>query len=309
MTAARRPAALVAAIALLAIAGLTALAPRPAGALEGNPMVVPARSTVEVEQPPIPGQDPASATGSSFVAPPDPSTCPALPQCMNVKIDIEIPVMDAADDFFVLFEMTWDAPSGLEDIDFWLYDDQQIQEEKGSTGYTEVGSSASADNPEKINVYGPTRGTYNLVAINFSGAHTAWKIKAVSTVGEFESPFESLAPAPGMGTRNPDNKVTTSTTRPPTTSTAPTSTTVSIPEGVVLPDNDFDAFGEQEDQLAALEDAREAAAQLQPRELEAPSALALLLYMVVAPAALASLIAVAIKVTKQRRRAQSVSTA
>jgi hypothetical protein len=91
-----------------------------AGAVTGDEVTVPARQTVEVDEPAIPGNDPASATAEE---PPDPSTCPALPACMLVPLHIEVPERNPADDFVVYLDFTWDQPTGQEDIDFWVYDD------------------------------------------------------------------------------------------------------------------------------------------------------------------------------------------
>lgn len=309
MTTTRRAAAhllvLVGAVcAVVALSSSTQVA-----ALTGNEFTVEALTTTEVDQPGIPGNDPASSQGSSFVGAPTPANCELSPSCMVVPFTIEVPEYEAGDDFFVSFEFSWDAPSGLEDLDFWIFDDGQMAAEEGRDAYTELGSAASADIPETMSLYEPILGRYNIVANNFSGANTSWHIKAVSTVGEFERPIESLAPP----------KSTTTTTRPTTTTTAgasaQTTTTVTVPEGVIIPDDDFDggAFAPEqndfqaqlEDQLAAVEDIQELGATSD----ESPSAFTVLAWMILLPAALAAGVYFAVRARRSRRRAASAPAA
>jgi len=274
-----------------------------ARALEGEEFTVFANTTTEVDQGAIPASDPASSQGSIVTGAPTPDRCATMPSCMVVPVNIEIPEdIEPGDDFVVAMEFSWvdSTGEGLDDLDFWVFDDGQTAEREGTAaGYTEVGSSAGADNPEKVGLYEPTLGRYNIVANNFSGVITSWHIKAVSSVGEFETPFESLAPAPGgAGTVNPNNKPTTTTTtaRPTTSTTAaaaqgPTTTAVSIPEGVVLPDDDFDGGGFDPD--AGFTDAEVAGqpiSSLLARPPAAPSAMTVILWMGLLPLVLVAAI-------------------
>ena len=270
-----------------------------AAGLEQEGFTLPARETVVKEYPSIPAPEPATVTVGGVVGPDE---CAALPSCALVKVEVEIPDIDPGDDFSMELAISWPSerisdnnvqPVEQNDLDTYLFDNGQMAEEEGSSGYTEIGSSASSDNPEVIRVFEPLLGTYNLVVQNFNGANQGWTVTAKSIVGDFESPFEALAPPPGGGTFNPNNKpTTTTTTRPTTTTTVATSTTVSIPEGVVLPDDDFES-GEFDPQSAALDAAGEArdqllAAQARSGDSEPPSTLMVVLWMVVVPLALAA---------------------
>lgn len=256
-------------------------------ALENEPISLPPRSTVEGDYGPIPAPDPASVTLGGVVGP---AECAALPSCDLLPIDIEAPTdARSGDDFYVVIEVAFDAPSGAEDLDVFLFDDGQTHTNDGGEGtvYTEKGSSASADNPERIQIYEPLLGRYNLVVQNFTGTAVTWHLRAESIVGVFTPPIEMLAPPPGGGTTNPKNKPTTTTTRPPTTTAAPLTTTVSIPEGVVLPDDDFES-GDFDpdtalDQLAADEDALTALAAGRGGDADSPSAASLVLWLVLFP--------------------------
>lgn len=273
----RRAAGVLLAAAVAVVAGLVA----PALALEEEGFTLHARETVEKDYPPIPASEPATVTVGGVVGPDE---CAALPSCALVKIDMEAPTeLEPGDDFYVVLEISWVYASGAEDLDVYLFDDGQTHAAEGGDGsvYTEKGSSASADNPEKIQIYEPLLGTYNLVVQSFSGVATAWHLKAQSIVGEFTPPIESLAPAPGSGTRN--TTTTTTSTTAPASPTASTSTTVSIPEGVVLPDDDFEDGG-FDPSGPALDEQLAASEQLSGgRNADSPSAMTVLLWMVGLP--------------------------
>ncbi|MEA3055504.1 MAG: hypothetical protein QOD30_936 [Actinomycetota bacterium] len=291
-------------VALLLAIGV-ALVPNYARALDGTAFTIKANTTTEVDEPPIPGNDPASSQGSAVVGSPTPDQCALSPSCMTVPVKIEVPPRNAGDDFVVYLAFTWEQPSGLEDIDFWIYDDGQTAKNKGTTGYTEIASSASGDMPEKVKLYEPLFGTYNIVANNFSGANTGWHIKAESTVGKFEKPFESLAPAPGgQGTNNPNNKPVTRTT--PTTVAAATTTTVTVPEGAIIPDDDFeggkfDPNSYVDNAIAAGQDAQTASASRKPPSAASPSPISVIAWMILLPVAI---IAGGFAFVRARRRAR-----
>jgi hypothetical protein len=208
---------------------------------------------------------------------------------MTVPFSIEVPDKKPGDDFVVYLTFSWEQPSGTEDLDFWIFDDGQTAEAEGTTGYKEIGSSASGDMPEKVKLYDPEFGRYNIVANNFSGVSTGWHIKAESTVGVFEKPFESLAPGPGGGSVNPGNKPTT--TVPRSTTTLATTTTVTVHEGQDIPDDDFEgsAFAPEKSsfdaQVAAGTEAQGARRAF--GKPSSPSTLTVVTWMVLLPAVLA----------------------
>jgi hypothetical protein len=291
----------------------------PADALPQEGFTLPGGETVERSYPPIPSNDPATVTVDHTVM--DPETCAQFASCAVVPIDIELPDLEPGDDFYVRLTISWEVtdisdnnvqPLKSNDLDVFLYDDGQKAEEEGSSGYTEIGSSATGDMPEMISAFEPTLGTYNLVVINFLGGNTGWTLKAESLVGEFEKPYEVLAPGP-----------TTTTTRPPTTTTtrpsaavAPT-TTITIPTAEIIPDDDFEggAFAPtndftnqlvaQTDELAAV---RETLAASRGTG-DSPSATSVVLWMLVMPAVVIGAAIVAARVLKQRRRAAARAAA
>lgn len=282
----RRWAAAILGTAALAVAGLVTTA----DGLENEGFTLGPLETVEREYPPIPAQEPVSVTVGGVVGPDE---CAVLPSCALVTFEVEPPVIETGDDFYMVLTIGFEAadisdnnvqPLKSNDLDTFLYDDGQTAEAEGSSGYTEIGSSASGDNPEIIRVYEPLLGTYNLVVQNFAGANTGWTLKAESILGKFTTPFEALAPVIGQGTNN----VTKPTTpRATTTTTAPaTTTTVSIPEGVVLPDDDFE--GGDFDPTASIGDLETAAEEIsalrEGRIDEPPSFLSVVLWMLVVPA-------------------------
>lgn len=302
----RTTARIVATITVVVL-GAFALAGSVASALEGEAFTLPARGTFEGDYGPIPAPDPATPTANGGVTPAD---CALMPSCMLVPIDIEVPDdLAPADDFYAIITMTFDAPSGAEDLDTFLYDDgQRAEEEGGTAGPTQIASSASGDNPEVIKAFDPRYGRYNLVLVNFTGAGMMVHVKAESVVSAFDKPIESLAPGPNGGTINRNNKPTTTTTRP--AQTAATTTTATVPAGVVIPDDDFDggAFAPEESEfdLGAIDDlaADGPRPDLNP-DGDAPSAFAVLAWMLLLPTAL---IAAGFVVLRRTRRAKRRDT-
>ena len=280
----RRWAGAVVVTALAAVTGLVTVY----NGLEQEGFTLPARETIVKEYPVIPAQEPVTVTVGGVVGPDE---CELLPSCALVTFEVERPMLSEGDDFYMVLTISFEAetisdnniqPLKTNDLDVYLFDDGQTAEAEGSSGYTEIGSSASGDNPEIIRVYEPLLGTYNLVVQNFEGANTGWVLTAESIVGEFTSPFEALAPVIGQGSHN----VTKPTTpRPTTTTVAQTTSTVSIPEGVVLPDDDFE--GGEFDPTAGVDNqvaAEDMISALRAGGIDdSPSALSVVLWMVFVP--------------------------
>ena len=312
MTMTRTSARIVVAITAVLL-GASVLVGGVASALEEEPFTLQARGTYEADYGPIAAPDPATPTANGGVAPED---CKIMPSCLLVPIDIEVPEdLAPADDFYAIITMAFDAPTGAEDLDTFLYDDgQKAEEEGGPQGPTQIASSASGDNPEVIKAFDPRYGRYNLVLVNFTGAGIMVHLKAESVVSAFDKPFESLAPAPGGGgTVNRDNKPTTTTTRP--APSAATTTTVTVPAGVVIPDDDFEggAFApdESEFDLGAASDFAAAGGEvsnLNP-DGESPSALTLIGWMVLLPAALVGGAFVLLKRSRRVKRRETPAAA
>jgi hypothetical protein len=295
------------------VLGASLLVGSSASALEGEGFTLPARGTFEGDYGPIPAPDPATTTANGGVSPAD---CALLPSCMLVPIDIVVPDdLAPADDFYASITMEFDQPTGQEDLDTFLYDNGQKEEEEGEAEPepTQIASSASGDNPEVIKAYDPRYGRYNLVLANFAGAGMMVHVKAESVVSAFDKPFESLAPGPNGGTINRNNKPTTTTTRP--APTAATTTTVTVPAGVVIPDDDFEggAFApdESEFDLGAATDFAQAGGELPALnpDGDSPSALAVLGWMLLLPLALVAIGFVVLKRTRRSKRREPATAA
>jgi hypothetical protein len=306
----RRAAAALVASAVVAITALV-LVPGDARALTGSRLTIPAKQTVEVDEPAIPSNDPATTTAG---APPDPETCASVPSCAVIPLTIEVPQRNVGDDFVVYVDVSWSSqtvsdnnvqPVQSNDMDVWIYDDGQTEKAKDSSGYTEIGSSASSDNPEEVKLFEPLLGQYNLVVNNFSGANTGFHIKAVSTVGVFEKPFESLSPGPNSGSVNPHNKPMVTTTAPPPTMA--TTTTVTIASGADIPDDDFQgsAFAPERSSFDAdLAAGQRAASALRTvgSKASSPSAMTVIGWMLLFPLALAGAVIAGLRARKRGLR-------
>lgn len=229
-------------IALAAHLGLAGL---PAHATERGPMTVESGKVATETFPALVGAAPTSEEDIR----PLPGDCKTYVWCDTVVLDTVTPEgLSEDDDWTLLVEVSWDDPSGSNDIDIFLYDDGQ---KKGGAGYTLVGSGGSADNPEKAKTLHPD-GRYNLVVLNFAGGNTGYTVKATINVSPYSSPYEVLAPPK-----------TTSTTAKPAAEDAPkesvgpnpTVTPTTLAPVTASSDDDFD-FGSSdfEDQLAAPTD-------------------------------------------------------
>src|SRR5687768_7904307 len=87
--------------------------------------------TTEAEYGPIPGNMPAAPDVNWT-----PSGCdtaaPGGAQCDRIPVKIPIPPdIDAADDYYVEIAISWDDPEGLNDLDIYFWDNQQLQRDNG----------------------------------------------------------------------------------------------------------------------------------------------------------------------------------
>lgn len=300
----RRAARALLAVSVTAVATVTVV---PAHATEQKSIRLPGKSVVEHDYPSIFAPEPATGTIGGVVGPDE---CRDLPSCALVPIDVDVPETKPGDDFYITLEMSWADPEC--DLDTFLFDDKQTED---GEAYTQVASSASGDNPELIKAFEPKLGRYNLVVQNFACASTGWHLKAESLVGEFDKPIEQLAPS--GGTNNPGNRPTTTTIPGATTTTMPTATatTVTVPEGALIPDGDFqgEAFAPDDsfqEQLASSQEAVSALRRPKPNPTS-PSAVSVVLAMVGFPAILVALVFLAVRLRKggvKRRHATTEYT-
>lgn len=166
------------------------------------------------EYDPLIGADPGNQSGVTR----DPTNCSSNPYCDTIPLELSVPndiKNSDTEDYFLRLSVEWDA-SGGSNIHAYVYDSPY-------EGDLPIASSATANNPEAINLYRPEKAAYFLVVTNVSGANTGYKVTAAITV-------EPFGGAPDFGGVNEGGG------RPPTTTPPPSDDD----------DSDFD-FGENDD--------------------------------------------------------------
>lgn len=122
---------------------------------------------------------------------------PAAAVCDTVPIMVVPPNVPAETPWLIEIELSWPNPTGTNDLDMTLYDDQQVTKRANTTGYSPFGEANTQNNPERIRTYLPTLGKYNLVVLNYLGVNTSYTVKVTMKIGEaFTTPFESLDDLP-----------------------------------------------------------------------------------------------------------------
>lgn len=177
---------------VLSATGLALVAAAPAQAQLRTGIKVVEGQVVEKEYPPIPGSYPVAPTVNW--TPGGCNNAAVGNVCDTVPIEIVVPKLGPVDDFFVTIAVSWPDPTGENDIDIYLWDDEQVKKAKGSSGWTEQSRSAGSSNPEVIKQFAPTLGKYNLTVVNWVGPNLGYKVRAFITKVEFDPPFELLAP-------------------------------------------------------------------------------------------------------------------
>ena len=183
-------------VAAAVVAGLfVALAPV-AGAFMREGIAVSREQGAEKSYPPIAGNYQAVAANFTPSGCGDETnTAPFQTFCDRIPLKIAVPELDAADEFFVTIELSWDNPSGQNDLDMWVWDDTQIakREDPESGTYTELAAATSADqNPEIAKLFRPELGDYNVTVMNALGPNTGYKLKVYMTVARGDEIFELL---------------------------------------------------------------------------------------------------------------------
>lgn len=136
---------------------------------------------------------------SAAVGPPVDPGGPALWACDVVLFDVVPPNVDDKTDWYIDIEVSWPDPTGTNDLDVTLYDDQQVARRGNSSGWTQMGESATLANPERIRTWLPTLGRYSLVVLNYLGINTSYTVKISMGVGErFVDPIEALEDLSGV---------------------------------------------------------------------------------------------------------------
>lgn len=176
--------------AVVATAAFSAAPISAAGAFTQETIVVEGLEPLVFEFGPIPGNQPAV---NWF-----PNGCEdgggGSTQCDTIPVKVVAPAnIGPADDWYVVFTLTWDNHD-INDLDMYLWDNQQIKKEQGGSGYSRLDQSATADHPESVKLYAPTRDLYNITVKNWLGPNTGYTITAQMFISPFERPFEVLAP-------------------------------------------------------------------------------------------------------------------
>jgi hypothetical protein len=189
----------VAAAAVFALAALSA-PPLPAGALPQAGIRVEADQTVEREYQPIPLANPAPATPATN--PTSPESCKTSAYCDTIPLEISVPAdLEEADEFFVTVELIWQTmntpgigqgtpaevkETAVNDLDLYVWEDPQ--------GTEDIARSASSTSPEKLRMFRPVKGRYQIVVNNYLGPNTGYKLKVTYKPEAITTPFESLDP-------------------------------------------------------------------------------------------------------------------
>ncbi|MGI8791889.1 MAG: hypothetical protein ACR2H3_01715 [Acidimicrobiales bacterium] len=247
-------AAFAAALVIIAPGAFT----NPASAVTKETLVIKNVGTVVKKFSGIPGQFPLT-TAVNWT----PVGCadggPGATQCDKVPISVAPPPgLKDGDDWWIEFEVSWDDPDNLNDLDVYLWDNQQIKKASGGTGFTGLDQSASPDNPEKVKLFAPGYDLYNITVLNWAGVNLGYTITATMKQASFDRPFELLAPeyrppseSPSSGSASPPPPFDYSAVPPESSPFAPAPP--AFGEVALTPDDDFSDFAASdfEQQLAA----------------------------------------------------------
>jgi hypothetical protein len=164
-------------LATLVVAlGLAAVPASPASAFEGERIVLRAEEgnsfTHDYGAMPVP--DTAGART-------EPGDCALSASCTEIPMTVELPASfdPDNDEFFFSFKAEWEgnvdlAAAGSQDLDIYFY--TLRKNEEGEDEYVEVGSAATADEPERTRLFNLTEGEYVITVINFLGVNTGFRL-------------------------------------------------------------------------------------------------------------------------------------
>jgi hypothetical protein len=163
--------------AVTVIAASVGLVPAtPAAALEGEPIVLRAEAgtSFSADYGPMPVAD----TGGALTAPGD---CALSPACTEIPLTVVLPDdFDVDnDEFFFNFTAAWEGnvdlvAAGAQDLDIYFY--TLRTNEEGEEEYVEVGSAATASQPERTRLFNFVEGEYVITVINFLGVNTGFRL-------------------------------------------------------------------------------------------------------------------------------------
>lgn len=150
----------------------------------GGPAAADAQEAIKLKAPsnevreydPLVGADPTNQSGITR----DPTNCSTNPYCDTIPLELSVPSdlrNSDTEDFFLRLKIEWDG-SGQSNIHAYIYDSPYA-------GELPIASSATANNPETVNLYRPEKAAYLLVVNNVSGANTGYKVTAAITIEPF----------------------------------------------------------------------------------------------------------------------------
>ncbi len=161
--------------------------------------------TVEQAYPPVPGQNPLPGLPEYRLVKPE--DCATVTYCDVVPLEIVVPpTLGEADEFFVKVELSWTTnkiPEGptlpipgqtgpvtnetaVNDMDLYVWDIPAAAEP--------VEVAASAELPEQLKLFRPTKGKYQIVVLNYLGPNQGYTLKVTYSPESIVPPFESLEP-------------------------------------------------------------------------------------------------------------------
>lgn len=170
----------------------------PASADQQEPVKLKAPSTEVREYDALVGADPTNQSGITR----DPANCASNPYCDTIPLELSVPSdlkNSDTEDYFLRLKVEWNAAGGS-NVHIYLYD-------APFEGAAPIASSATANNPEAINLYRPEKAAYILVVNNVNGVNSGYKLTAAITV-------EPFGGAPDFGGVNDNPNRPTTTTRP-----------------------------------------------------------------------------------------------
>lgn len=163
-------------IAAVLTLATTPLLATPVAALEGEPIVIRAEEGARIER--DYGAMPIADTAGVLTHPGD---CALSPGCTEIPLTVELPddFDPETDEFFFNFLGEWEGnqdlgSAGSQDLDFYIW--TLRPDEDGEEEYVEVGSAASASEPERTRLFNFIEGEYVICVVNFLGVNTGFRI-------------------------------------------------------------------------------------------------------------------------------------
>lgn len=151
----------------------------PAAARQQDPIKLKAPQTVKKAYPALVGAMPAQASGNPGNR--NPAICADATYCDVIPLELNVPASlrnSDTEDYFLRLNVAWDA-SAQSNLSVYLYNSPY------KSGDQAIATAATADNPEKMNLYRPEKAAYILLIFNASGVNNGYEVTAALTVEDF----------------------------------------------------------------------------------------------------------------------------